>query len=126
MYLRTPKEVLASPSARPDLPQGRMPEGRPRIPCVLEASPPPTKQRRASSIDTLGQADRFRALACRSYLHSAEVGFGVGADVGEAGRIGHAGGLDGVGVGPALALLEFDRVVVEQLIDGNRRQHERQ
>jgi len=52
------------------------------------------------------------------------VGFGVGADVGEAGGIGHAGGLAGVGVGPALALLEFHGVVVEQLIDGNRRQHQ--
>jgi hypothetical protein len=37
----------------------------------------------------------------------------MGADVGEAGGVGHAGGLAGVGVGPALALLEFDGVVVE-------------
>jgi hypothetical protein len=59
-------------------------------------------------------------------LHSAEVGFGVGADVGEACWVGHAGGLAGFGVGPALALLEFDSVVVEELIDGDRGQHERQ
>src|SRR5215470_17353847 len=49
--------------------------------------------------------------------HSAEVGLGVGADVGEAGGIGHAGGLAGVGVGPALALLEFGGVIVQQRID---------
>jgi hypothetical protein len=53
------------------------------------------------------------------------VGFGVGADVGEAGWVGHAGGLAGVGVGPALALLEFYGVIVEELIDGHGRQHER-
>jgi len=52
------------------------------------------------------------------------VGFGVGADVGEAGGIGHAGGLTGVGVGPALALLEFHGVIVEQLIDGHGGQHQ--
>jgi len=52
------------------------------------------------------------------------VGLGVGADVGEAGGIGHAGGLTGVGVGPALALLEFDGVIVEQLIDGHGGQHQ--
>ena len=51
--------------------------------------------------------------------------FGVGADVGETGGIGHAGGLAGFGVGPALALLEFDDVIVEQLIDGHGRQHQR-
>jgi hypothetical protein len=48
----------------------------------------------------------------------------VGADVGEAGWISHAGGLAGVRIGPALALLEFDGVIVEQLVDGNRRKHE--
>src|ERR1700719_1988720 len=36
----------------------------------------------------------------------------------------HAGGLGGVGVGPALALLELYGVIVEELIDGNGRQHE--
>jgi len=50
--------------------------------------------------------------------------FGVGADVGEAGGIGHAGGLAGFGVGPALALLEFDGVIVEELIDGYGRQNQ--
>jgi hypothetical protein len=44
------------------------------------------------------------------------VGFGVGADVGETGWIRHARGLAGFGVGPALALLEFNGVIVEQLI----------
>jgi hypothetical protein len=53
----------------------------------------------------------------------AKVGFGVGADVGEAGRVGHAGGLAGVGVGPALALLELNGVIVEQLIDWHGGQH---
>ena len=43
----------------------------------------------------------------------------MGADVGEAGWVGHAGGLAGVGIGPALALLEFRGVIVEQLIDGH-------
>jgi hypothetical protein len=52
------------------------------------------------------------------------VSFGVGAHVGEAGWVGHAGGLTGVGVGPALAFLEFDGVIVEQLVDGNRRQNQ--
>jgi hypothetical protein len=52
------------------------------------------------------------------------VGFGVGSDVGEAGWVGHAGGLACVGVGPALALLEFYGVIVEQLIDWHGRQHE--
>ena len=47
------------------------------------------------------------------------MGFGVGADVGEAGRIGHACGLASFGVGPALAFLEFDGVIVEELIDGD-------
>ena len=41
----------------------------------------------------------------------------MGADVGEAGGIGHAGGLAGVGVGPAFAFLEFGGVVVEELVD---------
>ena len=59
-------------------------------------------------------------------LHGAEMGFGVGADVGEAGGVGHACGLAGVGVGPALALLEFHGVIVEQLIDRDRGQYERQ
>ncbi len=57
-------------------------------------------------------------------IHGAEVGFGVGADVSESGGIGHVRGLAGFGVGPALALLEFDGVIVEQLIDGHGRQHE--
>jgi len=48
----------------------------------------------------------------------------VGADVSESGGIGHVRGLAGFGVGPALALLEFDGVIVEQLIDGHGRQHE--
>jgi hypothetical protein len=47
------------------------------------------------------------------------MGFGMGANVGEAGWICHSRGLAGVGVGPALTLLEFDGVVVEQLVDGN-------
>src|SRR5260370_42665804 len=55
----------------------------------------------------------------RHTRHGAEVGFGVGADVGEAGGIGHASGLAGVGVGPALALLGFGGVIVAQLIDGD-------
>ena len=46
---------------------------------------------------------------------------GVGADVGEAGGIGEAGGLAGVGVGPALAFLEFGGVIVEQGVDGDGR-----
>ena len=56
--------------------------------------------------------------------HRAEVGFGVGADVGEAGGIRHARGLAGFGVGPALALLEFDGVVVEDLIDRHGGKHQ--
>jgi len=52
-------------------------------------------------------------LVSCSGAHDAEVGFGVGADVGEAGWVAHAGGLAGVGVGPALALLEFRGVIVE-------------
>ena len=52
------------------------------------------------------------------------MGFGVCADVGEAGGIGHACRLAGVGVGPALALLEFDGVIVEELIDRHGRQDE--
>ena len=52
------------------------------------------------------------------------MGFGVGADVGEAGGIGEAGGLAGVGVSPALALLEFHGVVVEELIDGDAGEQE--
>jgi hypothetical protein len=51
--------------------------------------------------------------------HGAEVGFGVGADVGEARGIGHVRGLAGFGVGPALALLEFRGVIVEKLVDGD-------
>lgn len=39
------------------------------------------------------------------------MGFGVGANVGEAGGVGHAGGLAGIGVGPAPALLEFDTTI---------------
>ncbi len=42
--------------------------------------------------------------------HRAEMGFGVGADIGEAGGIADLGGLAGVGVGPALALFEFHGV----------------
>ena len=56
--------------------------------------------------------------------HRAEVGFGVSAYVGEAGGIGHAGGLAGFGVGPALALLEFHGVIVEELVDGDGGQHQ--
>jgi hypothetical protein len=52
------------------------------------------------------------------------MGFGVGADVGESGRIGHARGLAGFGVGPALAFLEFDGVIVEELVDGHGRQNQ--
>jgi hypothetical protein len=52
------------------------------------------------------------------------VGFGVGADVGEARGVGHARGLAGFGVGPALALLEFHGVIVEELIYGDGRQYE--
>ena len=66
-------------------------------------------------------------LFCTSSLphsHRAEMSFGVGADVGEARGIGHARGLAGFGVGPALALLEFHGVVVEQLIDGDGGKHE--
>jgi len=48
----------------------------------------------------------------------------VSADIGEARGIGHAGGLAGLGVGPALALLEFDGVVVEELVDGDGWEHE--
>ena len=54
--------------------------------------------------------------------HGAEVRFGVGANVGEAGGIGHVRGLAGFGVGPAFAFLKFYGVVVEELIDGDRRQ----
>jgi hypothetical protein len=50
---------------------------------------------------------------------------GVGADVGEAGGIGHARGLACLGVSPALALLKFHGVIVEQLIDGNGGEHKR-
>ncbi len=59
---------------------------------------------------------------CRG--HSAEVGLGVGADVGEPRGIGHARGLAGFGVGPALAFLEFHGVIVEKVIDRNRGQHQ--
>lgn len=52
--------------------------------------------------------------------------FGVGADVGEAGGIGHPRGLARFGVGPAFALLEFDGVIVEEFIHRHGRQHERQ
>ncbi len=63
-----------------------------------------------------------RGCCCR---HSAQVRFGVGADVGEAGGIGHARGLASVGVGPALALLEFHGVIIEQLIDRDGRKYKR-
>ena len=53
------------------------------------------------------------------------MGFGVGADVGEAGGIGHVRGLAGFGVGPALALLEFHGVIVEELIDWHGGQEKR-
>jgi hypothetical protein len=53
------------------------------------------------------------------------VGFGVGADVGEAGGIRHVRGLAGFGIRPALALLEFHGVVVKQLIYWHRGQHQR-
>ncbi len=46
------------------------------------------------------------------------------ADVGEARGIGHARGLAGFGVSPVLALLEFDGVIVEQLIDGHGWEHQ--
>jgi hypothetical protein len=52
------------------------------------------------------------------------VGFGVRADVGEAGGIGQARGLAGVGVGPAFALLEFGGVIVEKLINGDGGENE--
>ena len=52
-------------------------------------------------------------------LHGAQMRFGVGADVGEAGGICHVRGLAGVGVGPAFALLEFGGVIVEELVDGD-------
>ena len=52
------------------------------------------------------------------------MGFGVGADVGEARGIGHARGLTGFGVGPALAFLEFDGVIVKELIDGDGRKNQ--
>jgi len=65
----------------------------------------------------------FGRFHCTSDAHGAEVGFGVGADVGEAGGIGHVRGLAGFGVGPAFALLEFYGVIVQQLIDWHRRQH---
>ena len=52
-------------------------------------------------------------LVSCSGAHDPEMGFGVGSDVGEAGWVGHAGGLAGVGVGPAFALLEFRSVIVE-------------
>ena len=48
----------------------------------------------------------------------------MGADVGEARGIGHARGLAGFGVGPAPALLEFDGVIVEQLVDGDGGKHQ--
>ena len=57
------------------------------------------------------------------WRHRPEVGFRVGADVGEAGWVGEVGGLARVGVGPALALLEFYGVVVEELVDGDRGKH---
>jgi len=62
-------------------------------------------------------------LVSCSGAHDAEVCFGVGADVGEAGWVGHTGGLAGVGVGPAFALLEFRGVIVQQLIDWHGWQH---
>jgi hypothetical protein len=42
--------------------------------------------------------------------------FGVGADVCEAGGVGHARGLARFGISPALALLEFHGVIVEELV----------
>ncbi len=60
----------------------------------------------------------------KSLRHRAEMGFGVGADVGETRGIGHVRGLAGFRVGPALALLEFHGVVVEELVDGHGRQHQ--
>lgn len=63
-------------------------------------------------------------LRKRKLLHGAEVSFGVGADVGEAGWIRHVRGLAGVGVGPAFAFLEFGGVVVEELVDGHGGQHQ--
>src|SRR5260370_22888116 len=51
--------------------------------------------------------------------HSAEMGFSVGADVGEASGIGHERGLAGFGVGPTFALLEFHGAVVAQFIAGH-------
>jgi hypothetical protein len=51
--------------------------------------------------------------------------FGVGADVGEAGGVGHARGLTRFGICPALALLELHSVIVKQLIDGNGWEHKR-
>lgn len=52
------------------------------------------------------------------------MGFGVGADVGKACWIRHTGGLARFGVGPALALLEFRGVIVEELIDRHAGEHE--
>jgi hypothetical protein len=68
----------------------------------------------------LGAARKQRWLA-----HGAEVGFGVGANVGESGRIRHTSGLAGFGVGPALAFLELHGVIVKELVDGDRGQNKR-
>src|ERR1041385_2905432 len=46
--------------------------------------------------------------------YSAKMRFGVGADVGETGWVGHSRRLAGFRVRPALALLEFDLMIVEQ------------
>jgi hypothetical protein len=50
--------------------------------------------------------------------------FRVGADVGEAGGIGHARGLTRFGICPALALLKFHSVIVEELVYRDRGKHE--
>ena len=52
--------------------------------------------------------------------------FGVGADIGEAGGIGHARSLARFGAGPAFALLEFHGVIVEEFIDRHRWQRKGQ
>src|SRR5690242_12433629 len=61
----------------------------------------------------------FRGRRQQGLAHRAKMGLGVGADVGETRGIGHARGLASFGVGPALALLELDGVIVEELVDGN-------
>lgn len=49
----------------------------------------------------------------------------MGAHVGETRGVGHVRGLAGFGVGPAFALLEFHGVIVEELVDRDRRQDQR-